>query len=200
MDASAAALTAAAAGIAAGSAAGQVASAAAGAGTGAAGGGAAAGGAGSALGAAGTAALPWVGAAAATLAAGAVLRATVGEENVGLTSGERMRRRRGGKSARELIRDQYSTGWDELPGAAGGGSGPVKAELTGTANVEGEATIKVDVTVTPSSEVINATATAKSSAAQLRGMLNANGPGSTGKSSPDAAAPSPRGNTVGRTP
>jgi hypothetical protein len=32
---------------------------------------------------------------------------------------------------------------------------------------------------------------------EMRGILDANGPGSTGKSSPGAAAPSPKGNTGG---
>ncbi len=69
------------------------------------------------------------------------------------------------------------------------------ARLEGSAVVVGETTVKVDVTVNPSSELINATASAQASAAQMRGMLNANGPGSTGRSSPDAAAPSLKGNT-----
>ncbi|MCG6204200.1 phage tail tape measure protein [Rhodopseudomonas sp. HC1] len=67
----------------------------------------------------------------------------------------------------------------------------VTAELTGSAEVSGETTVKVEVEVKPSSELLNAIATAKNTTAQMRGQLNTNGPGSTGKSSPDAAAPAP---------
>lgn len=70
-------------------------------------------------------------------------------------------------------------------------SKPVTAELTGSAEVSGETTVKVEVEVKPSSELLNAIASAKNATAQMRGQLNANGPGSTGRSSPDAAAPSP---------
>lgn len=68
---------------------------------------------------------------------------------------------------------------------------PVKAELTGSAEVSGETTVKVEVEVKPSGELLNAIATAKNTTAQMRGQLNSNGPGSTGRSSPDAAAPAP---------
>ncbi len=80
---------------------------------------------------------------------------------------------------------------DKASGGEGGIQKPVTAELTGTASVEGKTEVEVKVTVSPSSELITAIANAKNSTAQMRGVLNSNGPGSTGKSSPDAAAPAP---------
>jgi hypothetical protein len=47
-----------------------------------------------------------------------------------------------------------------------------------------------DVTFTASSELISIVNQAKQ-VIQLAGQLNSNGPGSTGRSSPDAAAPAP---------
>jgi hypothetical protein len=132
--------------------------------------------------------------------AGAVLRKAVNDAGYeGTTSGERMRRQRGG-SMRDVMRREW--GYDTPPANATGDgptgdSRPVTAQLTGSAEVNGETTVKVEVTVNPSSELITANASAKATAAQMRGMLNANGPGSTGRSSPDAAAPSPKGNTGG---
>jgi hypothetical protein len=116
------------------------------------------------------------------------------------TSGERMRRQRGG-SMRDLYRREWGYGGGDPANATddgpGGDSRPVTAQLQGSAEVKGETTVKVEVTVNPSSELITAIATAKANNAQMKGMLNANGPGSTGPSSPDAAAPSPKGNTGG---
>jgi hypothetical protein len=204
LDASAAALTAAAARIAAGSAAGAAAAAAAGGGGAAAAGagGAAAAAGGSALWTAGAAALPWALGGAALLGGGWAMKKSVEDAGyVGMTSGERLRKQRGG-SMRDMLRREWRgrSGADLDPEAStgpqgGGGTGQVTATLTGSAEVSGETTVKVEVTVNPSSELITATATATANAAQLKGMLNANGPGSTGRSSPDAAAPSPKGNT-----
>ncbi|AVT76640.1 hypothetical protein RPPS3_25770 [Rhodopseudomonas palustris] len=64
---------------------------------------------------------------------------------------------------------------------------PVKAELTGSAEVKGETTVKVEVELKPAPELVQAVASAKASAAKLQGMISANGAGSTGRSSPDAA-------------
>jgi len=71
----------------------------------------------------------------------------------------------------------------------GTGAGGVTATLTGSAEVSGEAKL----TVTASSELISIVDQAKQ-AIHLAGQLNANGPGSNGRSSPDAAAP-PRTST-----
>ncbi|UVO29917.1 phage tail tape measure protein [Bradyrhizobium arachidis] len=56
---------------------------------------------------------------------------------------------------------------------------PVTAELNGSADVKGEVVVKVE----PSSSLL----TAVDTIVKLAGKLTANGPGSTGKSSPDAA-------------
>ncbi|PPQ42169.1 phage tail tape measure protein [Rhodopseudomonas palustris] len=64
---------------------------------------------------------------------------------------------------------------------------PMKAELTGSAEVKGETTVKVEVELKPAPELVQAVASAKASAAKLQGMISANGAGSTGRSSPDAA-------------
>jgi TP901 family phage tail tape measure protein len=61
----------------------------------------------------------------------------------------------------------------------------VKAELTGSAEVKGETEVKV--TVEAGSELLRIVESMKSSIANLAGRLTANGPGSTGKSTPDAA-------------
>jgi hypothetical protein len=70
-----------------------------------------------------------------------------------------------------------------------GAGGPLTAQLTGSAEVRGETTVKVEVSVSPTDTMLSAIATAKSTAAHMSGVLNANGPGSAGRSSPDAAAP-----------
>lgn len=100
----------------------------------------------------------------------------------GMTSGERMRKQRGG-SMRDVFRKSFDDDRERL-GIPAIGDGGVKAELTGSAEVKGEATITVKVEA--GSELLRAVETARS-AAKLSGQLNANGPGSTGKSSPDAA-------------
>jgi hypothetical protein len=63
--------------------------------------------------------------------------------------------------------------------AAGKNAEPVKAELTGFAKVTGEAKIMIDIPGLPS-RTVNV---------PLNGTVNANGPGSLGTSSPDAATP-----------
>jgi hypothetical protein len=70
----------------------------------------------------------------------------------------------------------------------------VKAELTGTAQVTGDATITVKVEA--SSSLLQVVEQART-ALKLAGQLNTSGPGSTGHSSPDAAAPPSRGSTGG---
>jgi hypothetical protein len=62
----------------------------------------------------------------------------------------------------------------------------VQATLTGSAEVSGEVTVKNEVTA--SSTLIAIVESVKSLSAKLQGTLNANGPGSLGHSSPDAAA------------
>jgi hypothetical protein len=64
----------------------------------------------------------------------------------------------------------------------------ITAPLTGSAEVKGQA--QVNVTVTASSALLEIVEKAKSTTMALAGQLRANGPGSTGRSSPDAAAPS----------
>jgi hypothetical protein len=148
---------------------------------------------------AGAAALPWLGAGAVAVGGLAAMRASVDDAGyAGLTVNERLRKGRGG-SMRDTYRKAFGYGQGGSLSDTGDGPGgenrQVTARLEGQAEVTGETTVKVEVTVNPSSELITANATAKASAAQMRGMLSANGPGSTGRSSPDAAAPSPRGNT-----
>ena len=70
-------------------------------------------------------------------------------------------------------------------GGANGEWGDVKAELTGSAEVKGEATVIVRIEA--GSELLRAVSDARATA-KLSGQLNANGPGSTGKSSPDAGS------------
>lgn len=76
--------------------------------------------------------------------------------------------------------------------------GPIKTELTGSAEVTGETTVKVEVTVNPSGQLLEAVAKANAGPAKMSGRLDTsgNGPGSVGKSSPDAGAPS-RGGSSG---
>jgi hypothetical protein len=64
----------------------------------------------------------------------------------------------------------------------------LQAVLTGTADVKGEVTGKFEVTA--SSVLIQIVESIKTLSTKLQGSLNANGPGSLGHSSPDAAAPS----------
>jgi len=73
------------------------------------------------------------------------------------------------------------------PAMIGGGHIPTPAQLTGSAEVHGEASIKVEVQA--SSSLLQIVETMRQVPIGLSGMYNANGPGSVGKSSPDAAAP-----------
>jgi hypothetical protein len=66
-------------------------------------------------------------------------------------------RRRALVAVREMIHEQWGAGASE----SGAEGGPVQAQLTGSAEVKGETTVKVEVTVTPTGELINAAATAK---------------------------------------
>lgn len=65
--------------------------------------------------------------------------------------------------------------------------GANKIELTGSANVEGETKIRVEVEVKPTSEFLRAVVAGKDAKAQFEGHPQHHG--STGLSSPDAAAP-----------
>jgi hypothetical protein len=185
LDASAAALSAAAAALGGGkvaaAAAGAAASAAGAAGTGG-------------IWAAGAAALPW--AAGGLAAAGGLIamRAAVDDAGyAGMTSGERMRKQRGGS-----MRDMYAREWGYPTGVpemsptmtygtgVSGDKGATSVQLTGSAEVKGEGAF----TVTASSELITIVGEARK-VVRLAGQFNANGngPGSTGRSSPDATAP-----------
>jgi hypothetical protein len=111
----------------------------------------------------------------------------------GLTSGERMRRQRGG-SMRDVYRRAF--GYDELSGPevsptttyGTGVSGDKAISVSGTMTGEG----RMDVTVNAGSSLLDVVRRAEAAIA-LSGNINSNGPGSLGRSSPDAAAPpSPR--------
>lgn len=73
----------------------------------------------------------------------------------------------------------------------------VQATLTGSADVNGQ--VEVDVKVEAGSTLIAIEQSVKSLIAYVKGSLSPNGPGSTGRSSPDAEAPPPRVNTGGAT-
>lgn len=68
-----------------------------------------------------------------------------------------------------------------------GVGGQLNATLTGSAEVHGQAEVKV--TVEAGSTLLQVVEQSKRLNMDLRGSVNANGPGSAGKSSPDAAAP-----------
>ncbi|MBR0871203.1 phage tail tape measure protein [Bradyrhizobium tropiciagri] len=206
LDGSAAALTAAAAELSAaaavGAAKGATATAATTAATTAAGAGV-----GSTLWTAGVAAAPFVAAGLATAGGLYAMHKSVEDAGyTGLTSGDRLRRQRGG-SMRDVYRRAF--GYDELTGTRGydelektpevthttvygtgvGGDKSVQAELTGSAEVQGEVTVKN--VVEAGSELLRIVQQMQTLSVQVRGQLNANGPGSVGRSSPDAAAPAP---------
>jgi hypothetical protein len=65
----------------------------------------------------------------------------------------------------------------------------VQADLTGSAEVNGE--VRIENVVMAGSELIAIANAAKAATAKLTGMFNSSGPGSAGMSSPDAAAPAP---------
>lgn len=68
-----------------------------------------------------------------------------------------------------------------------GVGGPLNATLTGSAEVHGQA--EVTVKVEAGSTLLQVVEQSKRLNMDLRGSVNANGPGSAGKSSPDASAP-----------
>lgn len=161
--------------------------------------------------AAGAAALPWV-AGAAVIGGGiyAMRQSTQDAGYGGLTSGQRLGMQRGGSLTdarrRAWNSDRSRLGVPALGGpqldAPGlsptmtfgtgvpGDRGAVTAQLSGSAVVGGEVT--VNNVVQAGSELLSIVAQAKQ-VIKLAGSLNvnANGPGSTGRSSPDAAAPVP---------
>lgn len=98
----------------------------------------------------------------------------------GMPLNDRARAQRGGRS----MRDVYTNAFNEdrarlgLPLMGQDGGTPIKAELHGQAEVKGEARVTIDIPGLPSRTV----------GVPLNGALNANGPGSLGKSSPDASA------------
>ncbi|MGY4472848.1 hypothetical protein [Bradyrhizobium sp. USDA 3364] len=112
------------------------------------------------------------------------------------------RRRRHGETIRQAYRDRFleddrrwGIGGDSYAApeltptmtygtGVGNDRGQVTATLTGSAEVHGEAKLIVEA----GSELLSIVQEAKQ-AIKLAGQLNTSGPGSTGKSSPDAAAP-----------
>lgn len=96
----------------------------------------------------------------------------------GMTSGERMKRQRGG-SMNDIMRNAFNEERERLGISAIGT--PSKTEVTGT--MKGEAKITIDIPGLPS-RTVNV---------PMDGTISANGPGSLGVSSPDAAAPNHRG-------
>jgi hypothetical protein len=180
LDASAASLMAAAGALGAPGVAGKAAAGVAGAT--AAGGG---------LWGAGAAALPWLGGAAAVGGSMLAMRAAVDSEGyAGLTSGERMRRQRGGS-----MRDMYARNWGYPTGMPsltdtttyGTGVGGDRA-VSVTGDVNGKVEGRFEVVA--GSELISLVESVKRMQIDVKGALHSNGPGSTGRSSPDAAAPS----------
>ncbi|MGY3584451.1 TP901 family phage tail tape measure protein [Bradyrhizobium sp. USDA 4341] len=114
----------------------------------------------------------------------------------GLTSGERLRRQRGGS-----MRNLYRRAWDypivpDVPevsptmtygtGVGGGAGGQVSVGVQG--EVHGE--VENKLTVEAGSSLLDVVKQAQQ-AIKIAGNLNGNGPGSLGHSSPDAAAPPP---------
>lgn len=99
------------------------------------------------------------------------------------------RRRRRGAVINDARRQQFNEerrrmGLPELgAGEGGAGGGQVEAKLTGEAEVKGQAEMTVKI---EAPELIQAYHDAKRSI-DMVGTLRANGPGSTGRSSPDAA-------------
>lgn len=189
LDASAAALSAAAAALGGSKAVGAATSAAASA---------AAGAGGSGLWAAGAAALPWL-AGGAGIAGGlyAMHKSVEDAGYGGMTSGERMRKQRGGS-----MRETYAKNWGYPSGGGpevtptmtyGTGTGGDKSSnVTVSGQMTGEGKLVLEINA--GSSLIDVARRAEA-AISMAASIQSNGPGSTGKSSPDAAAPSPRGNT-----
>jgi hypothetical protein len=109
----------------------------------------------------------------------------------GLTSGERMRKQRGG-SMREMYARNfgYMSGSPELSPTmtygtgVGGDKGPTNVSVSG--QVTGDGKLAIEINAGSSLIVVVRRAEA---AIRLSGSIQSNGPGSLGLSSPDAAAP-----------
>lgn len=131
---------------------------------------------GSSVWAAGAAALPYV-AIGTAIAGGLYAMHEETKQYSGMTSGERLRKQRGG-SMRDVFRQSFDGDRERLGiPPLGGEHGEVKAELSGSAEVKGEVIVRIEAP-----ELIKAYA----SAAKVSGRLNTNGPGSAGHSSPDS--------------
>ena len=110
----------------------------------------------------------------------------------GMTSGQRMRLQRGGSMA-----DTYRRAWgysspmmtDTMTYGTGA---PGDKSVAVTGNVTGQGKLAIEINA--GSSLLDVVKRAEA-AISLAGTIGSNGPGSTGRSSPDAAAPSPRGNT-----
>ena len=184
LDGAAAALTAAAASIG-GGVAGKAAAGAAGAASTAAGGG---------VWAAGAAAAPWLAGAAGIIGGlGAMRLATQNSGYEGMTSGERMRQQRGGSMRDMYAREWgYSGGTPELSDTMKYGTG-VGGDKSSNVSVTGDVNGKIEgrFEVVPGSAFLSLVESVKQSVIEVKGALRSagNGPGSTGRSSPDAAAP-----------
>lgn len=166
-----------------------------------------------AAGAAGAGAAPWLARALPYLKLGArfggpaVIAALVGYEMYqatrqykGMTSGERMKQQRGGRSMRETYRAAFNaererqgvpliSDWGQArfsepaPWPTNGRAEPVKAELTGgTLKTSGQIEVTLNI---PGVGV-------QRFSVPTSGTVDANGPGSLGTSSPDASVRGPR--------
>jgi hypothetical protein len=164
------------------------------------GGTAAAAGFGSKIWGAGAAALPFLG--AVGFGAGAYYLAEGANERQGLTK-EAHRARVNRLAARN---NWFNWGGDDSPGGPGvtdtmtfgtgvGGDRGLTATLTGSEDVKGEVTGRFEVV--PGSALLSLVESVQQMKIGLSGTLNANGPGSLGHSSPDAAAPAPKPSTGG---
>jgi hypothetical protein len=137
--------------------------------------------------AAGTGAAATAGGAGITMGATLLRGGPVGAAILGLDFMKRDSE--SGNGWRSWLRGKFGISDDHEPapwqpgGAWSGSNGqPVQAELHGQADVKGELTVKVE----PSSELLRIVDQAKK--ASLSGTVRANGPGSLGVSSLDAAA------------
>jgi len=97
-----------------------------------------------------------------------------------------MSARTGGPSIPLPMADPRKT-FTEIPPVQSLEGATVQATLTGSADVRGEVTGKFEVTA--SSTLLQIVESVKTLTTQLRGSLQSSGPGSTGRSSPDATAP-----------
>ena len=164
--------------------------------------------AGGGLWAAGAAALPYLGGAlGAGVGAYALYSMTQqpGYDGLNLNS-ELLRKQRGGSirdaQRRAFNEDRRRLGIPEMSDFDSPELSPtmtygtgVTATLTGSADVKGEVTGKFEVV--PGSALLSLVESVQQMKIGLSGTLNANGPGSLGHSSPDAAAPAPKPSTGG---